>query len=156
MSTQTLTVKNTDFQVRDLSLAEWGRKEISIAEQEMPGLMAIRAKHAASKPLQGVRITGSKVEVVTWSVTASTPAAHAERAQLPQAKATRAPRSTRAAWDPGAGERRDFGEHWRFDIAPGEHIEGPALIEQRVTAIMVPAGFRCAIDDYGNYFLEAL
>lgn len=59
MSTSTLTVKNTDFQVRDLSLAEWGRKEITIAEQEMPGLMAIRKKHAASQPLAGVRITGS-------------------------------------------------------------------------------------------------
>src|SRR6201994_1004960 len=59
MSTEALTVKNTDFKVRDLSLADWGRKEITIAEQEMPGLMAIRAKHAAAKPLQGVRITGS-------------------------------------------------------------------------------------------------
>src|SRR4026207_303671 len=60
MSTSaTLTVKNTDFQVRDLSLAAWGRKEITIAEKEMPGLIAIREKYAASKPLQGVRITGS-------------------------------------------------------------------------------------------------
>src|SRR3954449_6455929 len=53
------TTKNTDFNVRDLSLAEWGRKEITIAEQEMPGLIAIRQKYAASKPLNGVRITGS-------------------------------------------------------------------------------------------------
>src|SRR5215213_6406416 len=58
-TTATLTVKNTDFQVRDLSLAAWGRKEITIAEKEMPGLIAIREKYAASKPLQGVRITGS-------------------------------------------------------------------------------------------------
>src|SRR3954464_6602851 len=58
-TTEALTVKNTDFQVRDLSLADWGRKEITIAEQEMPGLMAIRKKHAALKPLAGVRITGS-------------------------------------------------------------------------------------------------
>lgn len=48
-----------DFKVADLSLAEWGRKEISIAEQEMPGLMSIRKKHAQEKPLNGVRITGS-------------------------------------------------------------------------------------------------
>ncbi len=59
MSTQALTVKNTDFKVRDLSLAEFGRKEISIAEKEMPGLIAIREKYAASKPLRGVRVTGS-------------------------------------------------------------------------------------------------
>ena len=48
-----------DFQVKDLSLAEWGRKAIDIAEQEMPGLMSIRRKHAPQKPFQGVRITGS-------------------------------------------------------------------------------------------------
>ena len=47
------------YKVADMSLAEWGRKEISIAEYEMPGLMAIRNKYAASKPLDGVRITGS-------------------------------------------------------------------------------------------------
>src|SRR4051812_41856894 len=58
-TTATLTTKHTDFQVRDISLADWGRKEITIAEQEMPGLIAIRQKYAASKPLQGVRITGS-------------------------------------------------------------------------------------------------
>src|SRR6266404_2111546 len=59
MPTETLIVKNIDFQVRDLSLADWGRKEIGIAEKEMPGLMAIREKYAAAKPLLGVRITGS-------------------------------------------------------------------------------------------------
>ncbi len=48
-----------DYKIADMSLAEWGRKEITIAEKEMPGLMAIRRKHAASRPLQGVRITGS-------------------------------------------------------------------------------------------------
>src|ERR1041384_490184 len=51
--------KAGDYKVKDISLAEWGRKEITIAEQEMPGLMAVRKKYAASKPLQGVRITGS-------------------------------------------------------------------------------------------------
>jgi adenosylhomocysteinase len=48
-----------DFKVKDLSLAEWGRKDIDIAEQEMPGLMAVRQRCAASKPLAGARITGS-------------------------------------------------------------------------------------------------
>src|SRR5438105_9836450 len=51
--------KAGDYKVKDISLAEWGRKEIEIAEQEMPGLMAIRKKYAAGKPLAGVRITGS-------------------------------------------------------------------------------------------------
>jgi len=49
----------TDFRVKDLSLAEWGRKEIELAEMEMPGLMAIRREHGARRPLAGQRITGS-------------------------------------------------------------------------------------------------
>src|ERR1051326_5578613 len=48
-----------DFKVKDLSLAEWGRKEIMLAEQEMPGLMAIREEYAKAQPLKGQRITGS-------------------------------------------------------------------------------------------------
>jgi len=48
-----------DYLVKDLSLAEWGRKEIAIAETEMPGLMAIRHEFAAAQPLRGARITGS-------------------------------------------------------------------------------------------------
>jgi hypothetical protein len=48
-----------DFFVKDLSLAEWGRKTIQVSEHEMPGLMAIRKKYGATKPLKGVRITGS-------------------------------------------------------------------------------------------------
>jgi len=55
----TATLNQTAYKVADLSLAEWGRKEISIAEHEMPGLMSVRKKYAKDKPLQGVRITGS-------------------------------------------------------------------------------------------------
>src|ERR1700704_722061 len=51
--------KFSDFRVADLSLADWGRKEIAIAESEMPALMAIRAEYAAKQPLKGARITGS-------------------------------------------------------------------------------------------------
>ena len=61
MSTTTTTEPKTkqDYKIRDISLADWGRKEMSIAEKEMPGLMAIREKYAKTKPLAGVRITGS-------------------------------------------------------------------------------------------------
>jgi adenosylhomocysteinase len=55
----TLEITAADFKVADMSLADWGRKEIAIAEHEMPGLMAIRNKYAAEKPLAGVRVTGS-------------------------------------------------------------------------------------------------
>jgi adenosylhomocysteinase len=60
MSTKTITEMQTnDYKVADISLADWGRKEISIAEKEMPGLMAIREKYAPGKPLQDVRVAGS-------------------------------------------------------------------------------------------------
>src|ERR1700731_3039729 len=52
------TTTTQDFKVKDLSLAEWGRKEISMAEDEMPGLMAIREEFGTSKPLKGARIAG--------------------------------------------------------------------------------------------------
>ena len=48
-----------DYKIKDISLADWGRKEIEIAEKEMPGLMAIREKFSTSKPLAGVRVSGS-------------------------------------------------------------------------------------------------
>src|SRR3954468_19882641 len=50
---------SSDYHVKDISLAEWGRKEISVAEQEMPGLMAVREKYGPQKPFAGVRISGS-------------------------------------------------------------------------------------------------
>ena len=49
----------TDYIIRDLSLADWGRKEIEIAETEMPGLMALRAEFGPDQPLKGARIAGS-------------------------------------------------------------------------------------------------
>jgi adenosylhomocysteinase len=59
MSATTIELTQAEYKVADLALAEWGRKEIAIAEHEMPGLMAIRNKYAAEKPLAGVRVTGS-------------------------------------------------------------------------------------------------
>ncbi len=55
MSTKT----EVDYVVHDITLAEWGRKEITVAEQEMPGLMALRLKYGTTKPLAGVRVSGS-------------------------------------------------------------------------------------------------
>jgi adenosylhomocysteinase len=59
MSTEVSTPVATEYKVADIALAGWGRKEIEIAEYEMPGLMAIRKKYAVDKPLTGVRVTGS-------------------------------------------------------------------------------------------------
>jgi len=59
MKTTNIERKAEDYKVADMGLAEWGRKELEIAEKEMPGLMAIREKHSKEKPLKGVRISGS-------------------------------------------------------------------------------------------------
>jgi len=48
-----------DYHVKDITLADWGRKELNVAEHEMPGLVSVRKKYGANKPLKGVRITGS-------------------------------------------------------------------------------------------------
>jgi len=58
MTTATMAEKKDDFKVKDLSLADWGRKEIEIAETEMPGLMALREEYGAKQPLKGARIAG--------------------------------------------------------------------------------------------------
>ena len=59
MSASAPPLTDTDYHVRDIGLAEWGRKEINVSEHEMPGLMAVRAKFGPSKPLAGVRVVGS-------------------------------------------------------------------------------------------------
>jgi len=59
MATSIVEATGLNYKVADMGLADWGRKEIVIAEQEMPGLMAIRNKYATEKPLAGVRVTGS-------------------------------------------------------------------------------------------------
>ncbi len=58
MSTEPVMVNIEDYKVADIALAEWGRKEIAIAETEMPGLMALRGEYSGSQPLKGARIAG--------------------------------------------------------------------------------------------------
>src|SRR6187431_695950 len=61
-----------EYVVADLELAAWGRKEIELAEQEMPGLMAVRREYAASQPLKGQRVTGSLHMTIQTAVLAET------------------------------------------------------------------------------------
>src|SRR5271165_7105048 len=59
MMSPAATLTGTDFKVAEIALADFGRKEVTLAEHEMPGLMAIRREYAATQPLKGARITGS-------------------------------------------------------------------------------------------------
>ena len=59
MNAAVINPKFTDYKVADMALAGWGRREIAIAESEMPALMMIREEYAATRPLKGARVTGS-------------------------------------------------------------------------------------------------
>ncbi|MEO8197149.1 MAG: adenosylhomocysteinase [Thermoanaerobaculia bacterium] len=72
MTTATASSSKLDFFVKDLALADWGRNEIRLAEQEMPGLMAVRKEYAASRPLAGQRIMGSLHMTIQTAVLAET------------------------------------------------------------------------------------
>ena len=58
MSSEAVAINKPDYKVADITLADWGRKEIAIAETEMPGLMAVREEYAGQEPLKGARIAG--------------------------------------------------------------------------------------------------
>ena len=82
MSAMTPTAVASDFKVADLSLAEFGRKEIILAEHEMPGLMALRREYGEAQPLSGARITGSLHMTIQTAVLIETLTALG--AQVPQ------------------------------------------------------------------------
>ena len=58
MSSEAVAIQKQDYKVADITLADWGRKEIAVAETEMPGLMALRREYADEQPLAGARVTG--------------------------------------------------------------------------------------------------
>ena len=97
-----MVVKEKDYVIADIKLADWGRKEIKIAETEMPGLMAIREEFAATKPLKGARITGSlhmtiQTAVLIETCKRSEPKSVGLRATSSRRKIMRRLRSQRAA-----------------------------------------------------------
>jgi adenosylhomocysteinase len=125
-----------DFKVADMNLADWGRKEIDIAEHEMPGLMSIRKKYAAAKPLKGVRVTGSLHMTIQTAVLIET---------LVDLGANVRWASVQHLLDPGPRRRRDrrdrhvpvfawkgetLEEYWdcTLDASPSPAGKGPELV----------------------------
>ena len=101
----------------------------------------------------GVTIPGAEVEVVTWSVTVSTAATAVTPATLPPA-CEPAPIGTRPVWDPTTGRTLDFAQHWRFDLAPGARLAGPALVVEHETTTLVPPGWAAQVDSLGHLHLQ--
>ncbi len=87
------TAVNADCVIADIGLADWGRKEIKIAETEMPGLMAIREEFAAKQPLKGARITGSLHMTIQTAVLIETLQALGAQVRWPLATSSQ-PRTT--------------------------------------------------------------
>ncbi len=115
--------------------------------------LAERFEQAYEK-VYGLRIPGCEVEVVTWSVTVATPTLGAQAASLAPVAAARVPQATRECWEPAAGACQSFGLHWRFDLQAHEAVQGPALVAEHETTVVVPAGWRAQLDSHGHLRME--
>jgi hypothetical protein len=109
-----------DYKVADISLADFGRKEIEIAEQEMPGLMSIRNKYAAGKPLAGVRVTGSLHMTIQTAVLIETMVALGELQYLP---------------DPGPCSGCDCGGWCAGVCVEGRDARGVLVVHERISEV---------------------
>ena len=117
MSATTPKSTKNDFKVADLSLAEWGRKEIAIAEGEMPALMAIRAEYAAQQPLKGARVAGSLHMTIQTAVLIETLKALGATVRWPRAISSRRRTTPRRPSPRGAAvspTRAIAREYWDF------------------------------------------
>ena len=71
------------------------------------------------------------------------------------AERTRHPSVVRRVWEPALAEWEEFGVHSRFDLAPGERVVGPALVVEKETTVVVPAGWTARVDSHAHLTLEA-
>lgn len=104
--------------------------------------------------IYGLTIEGMEAEVITWSVTASSRAEPAKRAKPVKAAAAPKPKAKRKVYDAALGRMIDTPVYWRFDMAPGARIKGPAIIAEDETSTIVGANFSARIDSLGYIVLE--
>jgi len=102
----------------------------------------------------GLRIPNQEAEAITWSVTVSSVPAPARRASKAKPRAASQPRSRRSVYDPALGRRISVPVYWRFDLAPGAHLNGPAIIAEDETSTIVGSGFRASVNSLGYILLE--
>ena len=102
----------------------------------------------------GVTMPDQDVELVTWSVTASSPTDAPAPHQQVTRRAAPAAHSRRRVYEPALGSMADFAVYRRDDLAPGDELSGPALIEEAQTTTVVPASFTAYIDNVGTIVME--
>ena len=104
--------------------------------------------------IYGLTIPGMDAEAVTWSVTVSSPPRQVAPAGSVSAERSARPRATRGIFDPALGEATATPLFWRFDLAPGSVVEGPAIIAEDETSTVVGANFRAVINALGYIVLR--
>jgi len=102
----------------------------------------------------GVTMPDQDVELVTWSVTASSPTDAPAPHQQVKRRAAPAAHSRRSVYEPALGRMADFAVYRRDDLAPGDELSGPSLIEEAQTTTVVPASFAAYIDSVGTIVME--
>ena len=102
----------------------------------------------------GLRIPNQEAEAITWSVTVSSQATKPKRAAKVAKKAAPKPRSKRTIYDPALGRQVQAPVYWRFDMAPGARVKGPAIIAEDETSTIVGANFDASVNSLGYIVLE--
>ena len=102
----------------------------------------------------GLRIPNQEAEAITWSVTVSSQAVKPKRAAKASKKAPPKPRSKRVIYDPALSKQVTAPVYWRFDMAPGAAITGPAIIAEDETSTIVGANFKATINSLGYIIVE--
>ena len=112
------------------------------------------AFEAEYERVYGLRVPGSELELVTWTLTLSTAPVAARQAVLAPPRAEAEAAGSRAVWEPARGRAAQFALHWRFDLAGDRRVAGPALIAEHETTTVVPAGWSARVDTLGHLVLE--
>jgi N-methylhydantoinase A len=102
----------------------------------------------------GLRIPNQEAEAMTWSVTVSSEKQKPARARKLTSSTRPKPRKSRSLYDPVGGRQVSVPVYWRFDLAPGSKLKGPAIIAEDETSTIVGTGFNARIDSLGYIVME--
>ena len=130
---------------------------VSVPVKTLNGKDGVTLKAAFERQYEqvyGLRIPNQEAEAITWSVTVSSSAIKPKRAAKAAAKPAPPPRSKRTIYDPALGKQVQAPVYWRFDMAPGARINGPAIIAEDETSTIVGANFKASINSLGYIVLE--
>ena len=121
---------------------------------EADGRRLKAAFEATYEQVYGLRIPNQEAEAITWSVTVSSRTERPKRAARAARKPAPKPRSRRRIYDPALGRQVDAPVYWRFDMAPGATVRGPAIIAEDETSTIVGARFGATINSLGYIVME--